>query len=334
MTIPSKKQPQKIKPRHYLEWILLKGMLAWIRSGNMEDAYKRVHRLSTPLHHLLKSEWNWANVNLKLIYGPNITPLQQQRLAGMAFENILRSHVDGMRIHDFQFPPLSDPYLHEAFDQGRGVIICGVHLGSWEAGLKKLNEMGFPACVVYRHANNPLSEKIFIKVREPYGIEWIRRNEPRKILKVLKEKKILVLMTDINQREGGIEAPFLGLPAMCPPGAARLAIRFQCPIIPAVCLRESPGKVVFRVAPPIEPPTNKKLADDKNTLISLTTEINQTLEQWIHTYAEQYNWLHARWRSRPDGGTLWRPDDSLESMTQARTSPFAQLSPRVQKLLA
>lgn len=326
--------------RHYLEWLILRGLMGFVRRGDMASAYARIHKLSWPLRQILQSEWQWANFNLQLVYGPNITNMQRQRLAAMAFENILRSHVDGMRIEDFQFfGSVAEQQLQpfqDIYRQGRGVILCCVHIGSWEAGLKILTAHGLPLGVVYRHANNPLSEREFIEVRNPYGVQWIRRDDPRSMLRVLQEKKVLVLMTDINQRQGGITAPFLGVPAACPVGAARLAMRFQCPLVPGICLREGPGQVSFHFAPAIEPMSGQHNAE---LLATLTTRINSSFATWVHTYAEQYNWLHARWRSRPDG-TLWTiktkqaKAELLATLRAARTVPYPHLSARIQQLLA
>ncbi|MBF0462433.1 MAG: lysophospholipid acyltransferase family protein [Magnetococcales bacterium] len=315
--------------RHKLEWLVLRGGMAWLQRGDMAAAYARVHRLAWPLRQILRSEWAWANTNIQWVYGPNITDQQRQRLAALAFENILCSHVDGLRPDPFQWakedPEQSFQPLQQALQRGQGVIVCGIHLGSWEVGLKLFADMGFPIHVVYRHANNPLSEQAFMAVRARYGVQWIRRHDLRQMMRVLQQREILVLMTDINQRQGGIVAPFLGIPAQCPVGAARLAKRFQSPVVPMVCLRESPGRVVVRCAPCIEP-----AADEEE--VALTTRINQSFEAWIHTYAEQYNWLHARWRSRPDG-SVWRARTPLEVLQAARIAPHAHLSERVQRLL-
>lgn len=326
--------------RHRLEWWILQRVMVSVRRGDIASAYARLHRLAAPLRQLLRSEWRWVHFNLRLVYGPHITPHQCRRLAAMVFENVLRSHVDGMRIDDFHW----DPAVFERqlqplitlYRRGGGAILCGVHLGSWEVGLKLIAQAGIPLGVVYRHANNPLSERAFRAVRAPYGVQWIRRDDPRALLRVLRDKRVLVLMTDINQRHGGVAAPYLGVPALCPVGAARLARRFGVPMIPGVCLREAPGQVRFHFGPPL---TSDGGAEDTDALIRTITRLNQSFEGWVHDHAEQYNWLHARWRSRPDG-TLWRikkrseADRLLATCRAARQTPYPHLSERVQQLVS
>ncbi len=320
----------KIKLKHRLEWLLLKAVIAHLRRGDMEAAYRRTRALTPALRRILRSEWAWANTNLKLIYGPDLDEERCRRLAAMAFDHIILTHVDAMRVTDIRFAADDMRPFADAYKVGRGVILCGIHLGSWDVGLKRLTMDGYPTAVVYRHANNPLSEAEFIAAREPYDVTWIRRTNNRGVIKALREKKILVLQTDINQREGGVVAPFLGVPALCPVGPARLAMRFQTPLVPAIVTRTGPGRMQVKTLPPLEPPAKN---GDEAMIAAFTAHINDTLGPWIHTYAEQYNWLHARWRSRPDGG-LWRADTPLAEMWRARTAPHPPLSERVRGLLA
>ncbi|MBF0161505.1 MAG: lysophospholipid acyltransferase family protein [Magnetococcales bacterium] len=316
--------------RHRLEWLLLRGGMRWLQGGDLADAYARAHRLAGPLRHLLRSEWAWANTNLHWVYGPHITPWQRQRLAALAFENMLCSHLDGLRQDPVHWQEEAAdggcPSLAEAFALGRGVIVCSIHLGSWELGLRRFAALGYPIHVVYRHANNPLSEREFMAVRAAYGVQWIRRDEPRKMAAALRAGHLLVLMTDINQRRQGIVAPFLGIPAQSPPGAARLARHFQAPVVPMVCLRAAPGRLFVRCAPAL-------MAADYPDDVAMTTQIHHRFEAWIHTYAEQYNWLHARWRSRPDGA-LWSATTPTALLHGARVAPHPPLSERVERLLS
>ncbi len=312
------------KAKHWAEWLLLRSLITLIRQGDLAAAYRKAKLLSGLGRRLFKSEWGWANANLQMIYGDNLTVEQRQKLAALAFENIFYSYMEGMRVHDIQFDDEHPERLREAHALGRGVIICGVHVGCWEPGLKRLGSIASPAAILYRHANNPLSEQTFIKLRASYGVEWISRQATRDVIRALQEKKVLGLMTDINTREGAITAPYLGIPAQCFPGPARLALRYKCPMIPIIATRETPGRAIFRVGTPIEP---QAFGQGEDQVTALITKVNDSFTTWVHEYAEQYNWLHARWRARPNG-SLWRPEEAI----QANPHP-ATPSERVMKLL-
>ncbi|MBF0358826.1 MAG: lysophospholipid acyltransferase family protein [Magnetococcales bacterium] len=310
----------KPSKKHYIEWLALKTIIAYIRSGTITATQTKVKRLVPVLQKILKSEFRWANRNLQMIYGNSLSEKQRQVLVKIVFENVLFSHVEGMQVGDIKFQEIGTEHIHDALKLDRGVIACSIHLGSWEPGLKRFAELvaPTPAAIVYRHANNPLSEAEFIKIRAPYGVEWIRRDQPRDILKAIKEKKVLGLMTDINTREGGVTAPFLGIPAQCPPGPARLALGLGAPIVPIYAVRDTPGEARLFALPAIEP--QKKRGASEEDVAALTTEINTTFAPVIHNYAEQYNWLHARWRAR-SSGELWRADTTLEVMNNAKVDP-------------
>ncbi|WP_130472008.1 lysophospholipid acyltransferase family protein [Candidatus Magnetaquicoccus inordinatus] len=309
--------PQGVRWRHRLEWLLLRSLVGWLQQGDLGKAYRRVARLSPLLRHVLRSEWAWSNTNLQWVYGNNLQPRARERLAALVMENIMRSLLEGLRPDPCQISAGAEQaqtLIQEALQQQRGLIVCSTHLGSWEMGVKWIATLGQPIHVVYRHANNPLSEQIFMAARAHYGVHWIRRDELVKMLRVLQKKEILLLMTDINQRRDGIVAPFLGIPALCPAGPARLAQRRQIPLLPLACLRDPEwGRFRILSAPMLAP-----LADESEE--ALTTRINQQFEPWITAHPEQYNWLHARWRSRPDG-CLWSADTPAEQLLQARLTP-------------
>ncbi len=136
-------------------------------------------------------------------------------------------------------------------------------------------------------------------------------------------------MTDLDTGAGGIPADFLGVEAMCPSGLARLALRFQCSIMPIVKIRERPGVVTMYVEDEIHPHESESEAD---TARALTRAVNAAFEPWIMSYPEQYNWLHPRWLSRPGERTLdVRACD--EELWRERSGPFPELPDRVHSLL-
>ncbi|MBF0261791.1 MAG: lysophospholipid acyltransferase family protein [Magnetococcales bacterium] len=310
--------------KHRFEWLLLQGLLGLVRAGDLTSAYRRVRRLAALGRRLFTSEWAWTHANLAMIYGDHLTPEQREKLATLAFENIFFSYMESIRVHEIAFRDEGVERLHAVHGLGRGAIIVAVHVGSWEPGLKRLGGHVSPTAILYRHANNPLSEKTFMELRAGYGVAFISRQNTREIVRAMQERKVMGFMTDINTREGGVTASFLGVPAQCPPGPARLALKFNTPILPIIATRAGWGEAVFRVGEPIEPQAG---GASEERVVALTEAINAAFVPWVHEYAEQYNWLHARWRARPDG-SLWRPEQA------ARANPTpAHPSERVLRLL-
>ncbi|MBF0424077.1 MAG: hypothetical protein HQL73_13915 [Magnetococcales bacterium] len=316
---------------HRLEWWLLRMLASWLDSAEVGRSCRRAMRLGRLGSFVLRREWQWCQTNLRLVYGDHLSPDQRRRLGILAFRHLFASYVEGLRPDTVTITDVTgEHHITDAFRQGRGVILASVHLGGWESGLfhgaKVLN---LPAACLYRPANNPLSERFFQQQRSVYNLEWIPRDDVRGAVRALKKGKILVVMSDINFRQGGVVSPFLGLPAMCPPGAGRLALQLEAPLVSVVVLRDSPGanRIIYLPPLPVE-----KGRPTPTAVAHLTTRLNHSFSGWIHDYAEQYNWLHARWRTRPDGRT-WTAHDDWRQMANERVEPFAEVSPRVRHLL-
>ena len=316
--------------RFHLETLALRGLLACFRAGDFSQASKRLHLLTPVMTKVLRHDWRWAVQNLKLIFGPNLTTDQRQRLAMLAFEHHLSSYLEGLRHTDLKVEFHQAERILGLHAEGRGVILCGVHLGSWESVLHHGASAGLPIVGVYRRAFNPHSDRVFQEIRSAYGIEWIVSQDVEAISSALRAGKIVGLMTDLNTLSGGTVADFLGLPATCPAGPARLAMLHQVPIVPAVAVRTGEGRICAHFEPPIRPQPGPS---SDAAVAQLTRRINAAFEPWILEYAEQYNWLHPRWRARPDG-TRWTLEMSEADLARERTSPYVQVTDRVRRLLA
>ncbi|MBF0108838.1 MAG: lysophospholipid acyltransferase family protein [Magnetococcales bacterium] len=317
---------------HRLEWWLLRALALWLDRPETGESCRRAMRLANLGRFALRREWAWCQTNLWLTYGPGLSPKERRHLGILAFRNIFMSYVEGLQPEGIQWSGVDGSHhLLEAFRGGSGIILASIHLGGWESGLfHGAGLLNLPMACLYRPANNPLSEQFFQKRRSIYPVEWIPRDDVRTTIRALKQGKILVVMTDINFRNGGVEAPFLGLPALCPPGAGRLALQMDLPLIPVLVFREAPGRNRIQYLPPV---ALDDLRGGKDAVARATDRLNRIFAPWIHDYAEQYNWLHARWRGRPDG-TLWRPRiESWPEMVRERVEPFATVSERIRALL-
>jgi lauroyl/myristoyl acyltransferase len=319
----------RIHIRHYGEWLALRAAMRYVRKGDVSSSNARVRRLSSIACKVFRNEWLWALKNLRLVFGPALSEQGRGRLATIAFEQHLLSYVEGLRDDKVDVKVVNGENAAEAYEQGRGVLMCGVHLGSWESCVRWSAGTGYPIVCVYRRAHNPLSDQEFQKVRAGYGIEWVRSDDSGGIVSALRDRKMILMMTDLNMLSGGVAAEFLGVPAMCPTGPALLALEMRCPVIPCIAIRENNKATRLHIEPQIQFDSTGSPKD----VAWLTRRINQTFEPWVLQYAEQYNWLHPRWRARPNGRT-WKISDPVESMWAERTAPFPALSERIQKIIA
>jgi KDO2-lipid IV(A) lauroyltransferase len=90
----------------------------------------------------------------------------------------------------------------------------------------------------------------------------------------------------------GIVVPFFGRNAMTAPAIARLALRFDCPIVPVRLERRIGARFRLTVLPPM------RVTDSGDTAADVLTEmtlINAIVETWVRANPEQWLWIHKRW---------------------------------------
>ncbi|MFI4988671.1 MAG: lysophospholipid acyltransferase family protein, partial [Alphaproteobacteria bacterium] len=86
--------------------------------------------------------------------------------------------------------------------------------------------------------------------------------------------------------------PFFGHDAMTAPAIARLALRFNCPIVPVLVERLRGARFRFTVMPPLHAVDTGDVAAD---VLATMTRINGMIESWIRARPEQWLWIHRRW---------------------------------------
>lgn len=175
----------------------------------------------------------------------------------------------------------------------KGALYFTAHLGNWEIAPKIFSELGSPVNIVYRQANNPGIDKMIQNVRSHYVINTLPKGPDgsRAVIKQLRDGKSIGMLVDQKMNDG-IEINFFGHKAMTAPAIARLAIKYQYPVIPVRVVRYNKHKFKVNVLPHLEmPDTNNR----DNDIIALMTKINLVLEEWIRETPGQWIWMHNRW---------------------------------------
>jgi KDO2-lipid IV(A) lauroyltransferase len=93
----------------------------------------------------------------------------------------------------------------------------------------------------------------------------------------------------------GIAVPFFGRDAMTAPALARLALRYDCPVIPTRLERIGGCRFRLTFHAPLVVETS---GDRRRDVASIMTEVNRRIEGWIRDRPGQWLWLHRRW---PEG---------------------------------
>lgn len=179
-----------------------------------------------------------------------------------------------------------------AGDDEPGILFSG-HFANWEVFAAVSRHVDLPLRLVYRAPNNPLVDRLLAFVRRNIAEKLHAKGSrgARDIMTSLKEGAHLGMLVDQKMNDG-IAVPFFGRDAMTAPALAQLALRFNCPVLPARLRRINGARFELTVEPPFRiQPTGDRMAD-----IRITTErLNGYLERWIRDDPGQWLWLHRRW---------------------------------------
>jgi Kdo2-lipid IVA lauroyltransferase/acyltransferase len=171
-------------------------------------------------------------------------------------------------------------------------VFFSAHYGNWEIATLAVTQAGLKAAEIYRAANNPIVDGLIHRARGVVGSELVPKGAAgRRAVAALHRGAHLCLLVDQKMNEG-VAAPFFGRDAMTEKVAARLALRYDCKVVPVRV--ERLGGVKFRLSF-LEPMELTRTGDDEADVKTLMTQINALLEQWIRERPDHWFWLHRRW---------------------------------------
>jgi KDO2-lipid IV(A) lauroyltransferase len=214
----------------------------------------------------------WDNLGRVIAEYPHLPKLR----LGDRVELVGAEHIDAVR------------------ESGKAAIFFSAHYGNWELIGLTSTQCGLPLTLVYRAANNPLTEELLQNLRArasdarhvPKGVRAARA-----LLQALMNNESLGMLVD-QKLNSGISVPFFGLPAMTAPAIAELALRQRCPVLGARV--ERLGGARFRVT--VEPPFFLEPSGGREAdVVAGLAKVHATLERWIRERPDHWFWVHKRW---------------------------------------
>ncbi len=198
----------------------------------------------------------------------------------------------------------------------RGAFIMTAHIGNWELMTVAGSLKGMPLSILTRFLRNPVFDRIWVWSRRRFGMELLQETgSGMQIIRAIRKGRFVGFIMDQHTGEPhGLETEFLGLPAWSPKGLAILATRLDAPVLPACILRRADGRFDVKIAAPIEVPaalapqaragtSSGRTESGPLSLKELESHVrlcNQVMEGWIREHAEQYLWLHKRFKNFVD----------------------------------
>ncbi len=183
-------------------------------------------------------------------------------------------------------------------DPHQGVIICSGHLGNWELAAQIVSFIK-PVIGIASRMTNPATDKIVQQRRSGHEYQVAPKHapeDPRRMLRILKQGSALAILGDQNATPDGVWVPFFGRPACTHRSIPIVHMVTGAPMLFGYCVRIGPGRFRMVAGPPITVPrTGDREADTR----AILREYHARLEAAIRAYPEQYLWAHRRWRTPP-----------------------------------
>lgn len=188
---------------------------------------------------------------------------------------------------------LGREHLERARDAGGPVIVITGHHGNWELVGAVCAWLGLPLTAIYRPAQNRAVNYLLLWARRHFtgGLLPKGKQAAAGAVTVLRGGGGLGVLVDQKLNEG-VPAPFFGRDAMTSPVAARLAVGFRCPVIPARAERTQGARYQVTIYPPMPIPDSGDRKQDQDALLR---DMNRVLEGWVRERPEQWFWVHKRW---------------------------------------
>jgi len=240
-----------------------------------------------------------ARRNLKNAF-PNKTPEEIAAIVTAMWDNLGRlvgeyPHLSAIDVYDPNGPVrvTGAENVDLLRDDGKPGIFFSGHIANWEIVSLGATQRDLPLDRIYRAANNRLVEWLYRRGRAVVEGALIPKGADgaRQLLKSLRGGNHLGMLVDQKMNDG-IPVPFFGRDAMTAPALAELALRYDCPVVPARVRRLAGATFRLEIEPPLDfTPTGDKHAD----VAALMAMVNARLESWIRDTPEQWLWLHNRW---------------------------------------
>ncbi|MES9880702.1 MAG: lysophospholipid acyltransferase family protein [Sedimenticola sp.] len=258
-------------------------------------------------YYIPNREYQVSDVNIKLCF-PDYSKEAHDRLLKQSLMEsaVTMMEIPGTWMGDHRQwlarvqPGTGADLFEQTLAKGQGVIAVGPHLGNWEVGLHQLSSLA-PVTALYRPPRQAVLDGLIKRGRSGSGAQLVPATPQgvKAIYAALRRGEMMGVLADQEPkaagRQGGVFAPFFGLPAITMVLVNRLAHKTGAPVLFWYMERLANGEG-FRMhwfdAP-------EGIADADPVIAA--TALNQGLEHCIRQCPSQYLWSYKRFYQRPVG---------------------------------
>jgi predicted LPLAT superfamily acyltransferase len=231
--------------------------------------------------------WKWPVLVYRHFFSFGMTLLD--RLAVI----MKRTQITCMHEGEFLF--------RDYLDRGKGVILLGAHVGSWEIGGHLLGRLGKPVNVVVLEKDEARLRQLFGRALADKQFNLIATDgHPLRSIPIaaaLRRGEIVCLLGDRSFGGADVRVPFLGDPARFPIGPYLLAAVSGAPIFQTFVVRERIGHYRFFSSPAKFIP-REVLRAGNDALLPHATEYAERLAEVARKYPFQWYNIFPFWEEK------------------------------------
>ena len=267
--------------KHIVRVGRLLGLLAYILDRRHRRIVRRNLRFIYP-------QWprdRVRQVSMRVFQNAGITILEICQMTCLSSKDIL----DRVRIR-------GEENLVNAMKGPQGAIMISAHLGNWEmSGLCVSWYLNKPLVVPARKIFPRALDRWMRALRTRFGTILLDKKRALPMMaRMLRQGNVLGLLIDQGTKfSEGVEVTFFGKTVTATPAAALLARRYNSPVIPGFCVRESDNRLTLILKPPL---SLQKTKDSRADLQVNTQIMADAIEEAVRAYPEQWFWFHKRWK--------------------------------------
>jgi KDO2-lipid IV(A) lauroyltransferase len=245
--------------------------------------------------------------NLEIAF-PELTPAARLKILGDMYRNWGRviaewPHAGTLNRDNIERIVTYDGIenLHHALTlaEKRGAIILTAHYGNFELLPLAHSMYGHRLAMIHRPNRNPSIDREIRRVRTSFGAEIIERKQAGlAMVKFLRRKYQVAVALDLDVRDG-VFVDFFGMKACTSDGVARIAMATRAPVVPAFMVRDGDSpRHRITVLPVVEMVPSR---DREEYVRENTQRMTAAIEMIIRRHPNHWNWIHRRWKTRPEG---------------------------------
>ena len=186
------------------------------------------------------------------------------------------------------------PMFEMLRDDGKPALCFAAHLANWELPAIAAAAHGLPSAVVYRMPNNKAVAREISRIRAPLMGRLIRTRAQAalEMAAALDRGDHLGMLVD-QHFSRGVDVTFFGRRCKANPTIARLARRYDCPVVGVRVIRLPNRRFRIAAEGPFDLPRD---AGGEVDVPAATQLIMAVVERWVRDNPGQYLWFHRRWR--------------------------------------